>query len=51
MNYREFDPLYANENFERVYRNILDAHLIVPNVDEEPEELAERVYRRYPNVH
>ena len=51
MNYREFDPLYANENFERVYRNIPDAHLIVPNVDEEPEELAERVYRRFPNVH
>ena len=51
MNYREFDPLYANENFERVYRNIPDAHLIVPNVDEEPEELAERVYKRFPNLH
>ena len=51
MNYREFDPLYANENFERVYRNIPDAHLIVPNVDEEPEELAERVYSQFPNVH
>lgn len=51
MNYREFDPLYANENFERVYRNIPDAHLIVPNVDEEPEEIAERVYRQFPNVH
>ena len=43
MNYREFDPLYANENFEQVYRNIPDTNLMVPNVDEEPEELAERV--------
>ena len=51
MDYREFDPLYTNENFERVYRNIPDAHLIVPNVDEEPEEIAERVYRQFPNVH
>ena len=51
MNYREFDPLYANENFERVYWNIPDTHLIEPNVDEEPEELAERVYRRFPNLH
>ena len=51
MNYREFDPLYGNENFERVYRNIPDAHLIVPNVDEEPGDLAERVYRRFPNLH
>ena len=51
MNYREFDPLYANENFERAYRDIPDVHLIVPNVDEEPEELAERVYRQFPNVH
>ena len=25
-NYQEFDPLYANENFKRVYRNIPDAH-------------------------
>ena len=51
MNYREFDPLNANENFERVYRNILEAYLLVPNVNEEPEELAERVYRRFPNLH
>ena len=51
MNYREFDPLYANENFERVYWNIPDAHLIVPHVDEEPEKLTERVYRRFPNLH
>ena len=51
MNYREFDPLYANENFKRVYQNIPDTHLIAPNVDEELEELAERVYRRFPNLH
>ena len=51
MNYQDFDPLYANENFEREYWNIPDTRLIVPNVDEEPEELAERVYRRFPNLH
>ena len=50
MNYREFDTLYANENFERVYRNIPDAHLIVPNVDEENRRNSQKEYRRFPNL-
>lgn len=53
INYEDFDVIEGNENFERTYRSILDAHLLFPDENEENDEalVVQQLYRRIPDVH
>ena len=47
----DFDPTEANRQFIRVYSAIPDRDVLFQNPDEYPEELLERLNRRFPEVH
>ena len=53
INYEDFDVIEGNENFERTYRSIPDAHLLFPDENEENDEalVVQQLYTRIPDVH
>lgn len=53
INYEDLDVIEGNENFERTYRSIPDAHLLFPDENEENDEalVVQQLYTRIPDVH
>ena len=47
----DFDPIEANGQFIRVYSAIPDRDSLFQNPDENPEDLLERLNRRFSEVH
>ena len=47
----EFDLIEANNQFIRMYNAIPDRGVLFQNINEMPEELLERLNRRFPEVH
>ena len=47
----DFDPIEANRQFIRVYSAIPDRDVLFQNPDENPEDLLERLNRRFSEVH
>ena len=47
----DFDPIEANRQFIRVYSAIPDRDVLFQNPDENPDDLLERLNRRFSEVH